>query len=181
MKGGGYKCFKGTVLVVVALVKFEAEVEAHCWDGSFQFAPSASVVIVVPSCPSPHQVIESFHPAVRQFQTGSCRLGYPKPVRTFPTRPLSTAPVETHCHLLPTIGPASTAPALQTPSRYVSSCRHLHSTPLQQQGPTYKMFSLDINWWGLVIPLSYVIVLGGSLMSFSTIYRKRKAGSWHFT
>lgn len=43
------------------------------------------------------------------------------------------------------------------------------------------MFSLDINWWGLVIPLSYVIVLGGSLMSFSTIYRKRKAGSWHFT
>ncbi|KAH8910686.1 hypothetical protein BR93DRAFT_923407 [Coniochaeta sp. PMI_546] len=35
------------------------------------------------------------------------------------------------------------------------------------------MFSID--WWSLVLPLSYVAVLGGALMSFSTIYRKRKA------
>lgn len=34
----------------------------------------------------------------------------------------------------------------------------------------------DIDWWGLVLPFSYVSVLGGSLMTFSTIYRKRKAG-----
>lgn len=39
------------------------------------------------------------------------------------------------------------------------------------------MFSID--WWSLVLPLSYVAVLGGALMSFSTIYRKRKAGSSH--
>ncbi|KAK0656124.1 Sec62/63 complex, subunit Sec66 [Cercophora newfieldiana] len=35
------------------------------------------------------------------------------------------------------------------------------------------MFSLD--WWGLVLPLCYVVVLGGTFMTFSTIYRKRKA------
>ncbi|OIW35360.1 hypothetical protein CONLIGDRAFT_676280 [Coniochaeta ligniaria NRRL 30616] len=35
------------------------------------------------------------------------------------------------------------------------------------------MFS--INWLSLVLPFSYVVVLGGALMSFSTIYRKRKA------
>lgn len=36
------------------------------------------------------------------------------------------------------------------------------------------MFSID--WWSLVLPFSYVAVLGGALMTFSTIYRKRKAG-----
>lgn len=35
------------------------------------------------------------------------------------------------------------------------------------------MFNID--WWSLVLPFSYVAVLGGALMSFSTIYRKRKA------
>ncbi|KAK1768309.1 putative translocation protein sec66 protein [Phialemonium atrogriseum] len=35
------------------------------------------------------------------------------------------------------------------------------------------MFGVD--WWGLVLPFSYVGVLGGALMTFSTIYRKRKA------
>jgi translocation protein SEC66 len=35
------------------------------------------------------------------------------------------------------------------------------------------MFSLD--WRGLVLPLCYVVVLGGTFMTFSTIYRKRKA------
>ncbi|KAJ9149604.1 Translocation protein sec66 [Coniochaeta hoffmannii] len=35
------------------------------------------------------------------------------------------------------------------------------------------MFSID--WWSLVLPFSYVAVLGGALMTFSTIYRKRKA------
>ncbi|KAK3934487.1 putative translocation protein sec66 protein [Diplogelasinospora grovesii] len=33
----------------------------------------------------------------------------------------------------------------------------------------------DINWRGLLLPLAYVVVLGGSLYTFSTIYRKRKA------
>ena len=37
------------------------------------------------------------------------------------------------------------------------------------------MFSVD--WWGLVLPLSYVAVLGGTFATFSTIYRKRKAGT----
>lgn len=36
----------------------------------------------------------------------------------------------------------------------------------------------DIDWMSLTLPLAYVLVLGGSLMTFSTIYRKRKAGTW---
>jgi len=35
------------------------------------------------------------------------------------------------------------------------------------------MFSLD--WRGLLLPLCYVVVLGGTFVTFSTIYRKRKA------
>ncbi|KAK3354165.1 Sec62/63 complex, subunit Sec66 [Neurospora tetraspora] len=35
------------------------------------------------------------------------------------------------------------------------------------------MFSLD--WRGLVLPFAYLIVLTGTFMTFSTIYRKRKA------
>ncbi|EGX90632.1 translocation protein (Sec66) [Cordyceps militaris CM01] len=35
------------------------------------------------------------------------------------------------------------------------------------------MFSLD--WKGLVLPFAYLIVLSGALMTFSSIYRKRKA------
>jgi len=33
----------------------------------------------------------------------------------------------------------------------------------------------DIDWLGLSVPFAYVIVLAGSLMTFSSIYRKRKA------
>ncbi|KAK3330395.1 Sec62/63 complex, subunit Sec66 [Apodospora peruviana] len=33
----------------------------------------------------------------------------------------------------------------------------------------------DIDWRGLLVPLAYVFVLGGTFMTFSTIYRKRKA------
>ncbi|KAK3693831.1 Sec62/63 complex, subunit Sec66 [Podospora appendiculata] len=33
----------------------------------------------------------------------------------------------------------------------------------------------DIDWRGLIVPFSYVLVLGGTFMTFSTIYRKRKA------
>jgi translocation protein SEC66 len=36
------------------------------------------------------------------------------------------------------------------------------------------MFGIDLI--SLALPLAYVVVLGGSLMTFSTIYRKRKAG-----
>jgi translocation protein SEC66 len=34
----------------------------------------------------------------------------------------------------------------------------------------------EIDWQGLLLPSAYVVVLVGSLMTFSTIYRKRKAG-----
>ncbi|KAB5563567.1 Pre protein translocase subunit Sec66-domain-containing protein [Coniochaeta sp. 2T2.1] len=37
------------------------------------------------------------------------------------------------------------------------------------------MFSIEVDWWSLVLPFCYVAVLGGALMTFSTIYRKRKA------
>ncbi|OBT71673.1 hypothetical protein VF21_10583 [Pseudogymnoascus sp. 05NY08] len=33
----------------------------------------------------------------------------------------------------------------------------------------------DIDWVGLSVPFAYIIVLAGSLMTFSSIYRKRKA------
>ena len=36
---------------------------------------------------------------------------------------------------------------------------------------------LDIDWKGLALPFAYLIVLGGALMTFSTIYRRRKAGT----
>ena len=35
---------------------------------------------------------------------------------------------------------------------------------------------LDIDWKGLALPFAYVLVLGSALMTFSTIYRKRKSG-----
>lgn len=35
----------------------------------------------------------------------------------------------------------------------------------------------DIDWKGLALPFAYIIVLGGALMTFSTIYRKRRAGT----
>ncbi|PHH84980.1 hypothetical protein CDD83_1083 [Cordyceps sp. RAO-2017] len=35
------------------------------------------------------------------------------------------------------------------------------------------MFGVD--WKGLALPFAYLLVLGGALMTFSTIYRKRKA------
>lgn len=41
------------------------------------------------------------------------------------------------------------------------------------------MFTVD--WRGLVLPLCYVAVLGGTFATFSTIYRKRKAGTSSFS
>lgn len=38
------------------------------------------------------------------------------------------------------------------------------------------MFSID--WKGLALPFAYLLVLSGALMTFSTIYRKRKAGTF---
>jgi len=37
------------------------------------------------------------------------------------------------------------------------------------------MFSID--WWSLTLPLAYVTVLLGSLITFSSLYRKRKAAA----
>jgi translocation protein SEC66 len=36
---------------------------------------------------------------------------------------------------------------------------------------------LDIDWWSLALPFAYISVLGGMFFTFSTIYRKRKAGA----
>lgn len=36
------------------------------------------------------------------------------------------------------------------------------------------MFSLD--WRGLILPIAYILVLGGTFVTFSSVYRKRKAG-----
>lgn len=36
----------------------------------------------------------------------------------------------------------------------------------------------DIDWRGLLLPLAYLVVLVGTFMTFSTIYRKRKAGMY---
>lgn len=36
---------------------------------------------------------------------------------------------------------------------------------------------LSIDWRGLLLPLAYLAVLGGTFMTFSTVYRKRKAGA----
>ncbi|KAL2018874.1 hypothetical protein VTK56DRAFT_299 [Thermocarpiscus australiensis] len=33
----------------------------------------------------------------------------------------------------------------------------------------------DIDWRGLLLPLAYLVVLAGTFMTFSTVYRKRKA------
>jgi translocation protein SEC66 len=38
----------------------------------------------------------------------------------------------------------------------------------------------DIDWVGLSGPLAYIVVLVGSLATFSSVYRKRKAGVWKF-
>jgi translocation protein SEC66 len=40
---------------------------------------------------------------------------------------------------------------------------------------------LDIDWWSLALPFGYISVLVGMLYTFSTIYRKRKAGTCHFS
>jgi hypothetical protein len=34
----------------------------------------------------------------------------------------------------------------------------------------------DIDWVGLSVPFAYITVLVGSLITFSSVYRKRKAG-----
>jgi hypothetical protein len=34
----------------------------------------------------------------------------------------------------------------------------------------------DIDWWGLALPFAYIVVLVGSLVTASSVYRKRKAG-----
>jgi len=41
------------------------------------------------------------------------------------------------------------------------------------------MLGIEIDWVGLVLPFAYLIVLSGSLMTFSSIYRKRKASELH--
>ncbi|KAK5628020.1 hypothetical protein RRF57_003735 [Xylaria bambusicola] len=36
----------------------------------------------------------------------------------------------------------------------------------------------EIDWMSLALPFAYITVLGGSLYTFSTVYRKRKAEPW---
>jgi hypothetical protein len=40
---------------------------------------------------------------------------------------------------------------------------------------------LDIDWRGLLLPLAYLVVLVGTFMTFSTVYRKRKAGAFCYS
>lgn len=40
------------------------------------------------------------------------------------------------------------------------------------------MLSISIDWKGLALPFAYLLVLGGALMTFSRIYRKRRAGKY---
>lgn len=40
---------------------------------------------------------------------------------------------------------------------------------------------LDVDWLGLAVPFAYLTVLGGSLATFSNVYRKRKAGQYCVT
>jgi len=35
----------------------------------------------------------------------------------------------------------------------------------------------DIDWWSLVLPFAYITILLGSLITFSSLYRKRKAAA----
>lgn len=35
---------------------------------------------------------------------------------------------------------------------------------------------LNVNWIGLSIPFAYIAVLVSSLITFSSVYRKRRAG-----
>jgi len=39
------------------------------------------------------------------------------------------------------------------------------------------MWSFSIDWWSLTLPLAYISVLLGSLITFSSLYRKRKAAA----
>ena len=34
----------------------------------------------------------------------------------------------------------------------------------------------EVDWKGLILPFAYIGVLVGSLITFSSVYRKRKAG-----
>jgi hypothetical protein len=38
----------------------------------------------------------------------------------------------------------------------------------------------EVDWKSLILPLAYILVLGGSLYTFSNVYRKRKAGMFSF-
>lgn len=38
------------------------------------------------------------------------------------------------------------------------------------------MLSLELDWYGLILPCAYMLVLGGTFITFSSVYRKRKAG-----
>lgn len=40
------------------------------------------------------------------------------------------------------------------------------------------MFGFEIDWMSLALPLAYVSVLFGSLYTFSSVYRKRKASEY---
>lgn len=52
-----------------------------------------------------------------------------------------------------------------------SPCRTL---PVFVRRLSCAMFSLD--WRGLILPIAYILVLGGTFITFSSVYRKRKAG-----
>lgn len=53
------------------------------------------------------------------------------------------------------------------------------TTPVYVLRLPCAMFSLD--WRGLILPIAYMLVLGGTFITFSSVYRKRKAGECFWT
>ena len=62
------------------------------------------------------------------------------------------------------------------------SCFHLHLDPRNRSRtfdiawPWQQSDMFEFDWRGLLLPLAYLAVLGGTFMTFSYVYRKRKAG-----
>jgi hypothetical protein len=76
----------------------------------------------------------------------------------------SFLPLRYDCRLLSTTKRAHSRPGrVNTPT-------HLHTTP--------KMWPFDlVDWFMLLVPIAYLVILVGSLTVFSNLYRKRQAAS----
>jgi hypothetical protein len=55
-----------------------------------------------------------------------------------------------------------------------SNCRHSFTNFIAISAIMFEGL-LDLDWFSLVLPFSYIAVLAGSLITFSSVYRKRIA------